>query len=68
MLYKQIAFTCYCGMMIAFSNINMNKEIIQTMKILPIDSICPFEWNSHPNKPVEYDIQLHILMGNHDQY
>lgn len=33
----------------------MNKEIMKTMKILPIDSICPFEWNSYPNEPVEFD-------------
>ncbi len=33
---------------------------MQTMRILPIDSICPFEWNSYPNEPVELDDIQHI--------
>ena len=38
----------------------MNKEIIQTLKILPIDSICPFEWNSNISADVEIDDILKI--------
>lgn len=48
-----------CGISLALSISVMNKEIIQTMKILPIDIICPFEWNTYPKESVEIDdIQL----------
>ncbi len=38
----------------------MNKQLIQTMKILPIDLICPFEWNAFPTDTVEFEDIQHI--------
>ena len=42
-------------MSLAFLYPDMKKEILQTMKILPIESICPFEWNSNRDDSIEID-------------
>ena len=47
-------------MAIAFYLTEMNKEILQTMKILSIDKICPFEWNLYQNQSLEIEDIHHI--------
>lgn len=47
-------------MMVAFYHDDMNKELLQTMKILPIGKICPFEWNLNQQESLEIDDIHHI--------